>query len=357
MKELIEHHKEPLKPREQYTYLVQLLIQAYNDGKLPGVVGITVEPDYGYVAAIEYDSGERRIIYGHDPGFNPGTSEELAKDKGYTKFMLRENDIRCAKGSEFLLPWWAETLRQSDRQQYNDEIRDTNMAEGYIQENLTYPVFIKPSRGSQGVGVAKIENPDELRRIFETYDQERIKVALVEENLSMPDYRILVFDGEVVNAYERQPLAVIGDGKSEIGQLINARHSSLMEAGRDIHMERQEPLIMEKLGKLGLLITDIIPEGQEVRLLDISNLSAGGTAVDVGETIHQHWRDLAISVAKIFNLRVCGIDLACRDITSADSDYAVIEVNATPGAKQFMASGEAQREKLEALFLSFFSRP
>ena len=60
--------------------------------------------------------------------------------------------------------------------------------------------------------------------------------------------------------------------------------------------------------------------------MDISNLSAGGTPVDVGEVMHQRWRDLAVRVARIFDLRICGVDLACKDITQSDSEYGVIEV-------------------------------
>ena len=41
--------------------------------------------------------------------------------------------------------------------------------------------------------------------------------------------------------------------------------------------------------------------------MDISNLSAGGTPVDVGEVMHQRWRDLAVRVARIFDLRICGL--------------------------------------------------
>ena len=170
----------------------------------------------------------------------------------------------------------------------------------------------------------------------------------------MPDYRILVFDGEVVNAYERRPFSVKGDGVSNLEQLIDLKHKTLVDSGRDIHFERQLPIIMNKLGKMGLSMTDIIPEGADVRLMDISNLSAGGTPVDVGEVMHQRWRDLAVRVARIFDLRICGVDLACKNITQSDSEYGVIEVNATPGVKQFMASGVAQQEKLEDIFVKFF---
>ena len=89
--EMYEHHTEKhIETREHYTYLINILIDAYNAGKLPEIKDIIIEPEYGYVASIEYNSGEHRVLYGHDPGFNSGSAEQLANDKGYTKFLLRE---------------------------------------------------------------------------------------------------------------------------------------------------------------------------------------------------------------------------------------------------------------------------
>lgn len=340
-------------PKAHYAYLIQRLMRAYSAGDLPQVKRIIVEPRYGYVASIEYQSGERRIIYGHDLGLNPGTSAALVSDKGYTKWILRANDIRCPDGAEFLLPWWAATLRQSDRQRHCD-IVDTTTAIDYIHQSFGFPVFVKPNRGSQGVGVAKVNSEEEL---LDSYDAERVRVAIIEECLTMPDYRLLVFDGEVVNSYGRRPFAVVGDGKNTIRQLIAVRHDDLRSAGRDIYLERLLPRIEAKLAKMNISLDSIPARGRIVQLLDISNLSAGGAAVDVSATIHQRWKDLAAEIAGLLNLRICGVDLACSDITSAGSEYAVIEVNATPGAKQFMASGEAQREKMERLFLSLLGAP
>ena len=222
---------------------------------------------------------------------------------------------------------------------------------------MAYPVYVKPSRGSQGVGVTKVHTSDELAETLESFDEERVKVALVEEGLQMPDYRLLMFDGELVNAYERQPFSITGDGLHTIEELVNARHAQLLEQGRDIHMERQKPLIERCLGRYGLRLCDIAALDQKIQLLDISNLSAGGTPKDVMDTIHLRWAELAREISVIFNLRVCGVDLACKDVSNPDSDYSVIEVNATPGAKQFMATGEGERERLKQLFIRFFEQP
>ena len=97
------HPEKYIETREHYTYLINILIDAYNAGKLPEIKNIIIEPEYGYVASIEYNSGEYRILYGHDPGFNSGSAEQLANDKGYTKFLLRENGINCARGGRISL--------------------------------------------------------------------------------------------------------------------------------------------------------------------------------------------------------------------------------------------------------------
>lgn len=236
----------------------------------------------------------------------------------------------------------------------NTEIKTTDQADSYIQSELSYPVYAKPVSGSQGSGVQKIFNKDSLDELFEEYSTERVKVALVEKALQMPDYRLLTFDGELVNAYERQPFSVTGDGLSSIDMLINDTVANRLDDGRDIKIEEHRQDIIRKLARHTLTLQSVLHEGEKLSLLDVSNLSAGGIPVDVTDDIHPHWVDVARKVAQGFNLRVCGVDLACSDITSADSDYSVIEVNATPGAKQFMSSGEAGREKLETLFCQFF---
>lgn len=337
-----------------YTYQVQMLIDMYNANKLPEVKSITVEPKYGYVASINYTNDTSRIIYGHDPGFNPGSSEQLAKDKGYTKFILRNLGIDCPEGDEFLLPWWAETLGQSERHRENQHIQTTDDAHTYIQESLQYPVYVKPTSGSQGSGVKKIYDQTELVDAFSEYNTERVKVALVEQALTMPDYRLLVFDGELVNAYERQPLSISGDGENDIASLIADLDKAYKLNGREIHLAERMQHITHHLGRVGLDMTTVLSPLQKVNLIEISNLSAGGVPIDVTESLHPRWVDIANRIAKGFNLRICGVDLACTDITSNTSDYSVIEVNATPGARHFMASGEEGRAKLEQLFMNLF---
>ena len=344
-----------LENKEHYTYQVQLLIDAYNQGLLPEVERVAVEPRYGYVSSILYKNGHSRILYGHDSGFNAGSSEQLAKDKGYTKFLLRELGVNCPDGDEFLLPWWSETLAQSDRQKDNQYLQSTREAHAYIQEQLEYPVYVKPASGSQGSGVQKVYDEKSLSALFEDYETERVKVALVETAVNMPDYRLLFFDGDLVNAYRREPFSIVGDGVHSVDELTQAQLAAYERQGRTVTFENYREQSIARLGRIGVQASDIIEPDEKVQLLDISNLSAGGTPIDITTELHPHWVELGRKIAKGFNLRICGVDLACDDISSGDSNYSVLEVNATPGAKQFMASGETGKEKLEQMFLKFFN--
>ncbi len=63
----------------------------------------------------------------------------------------------------------------------------------------------------------------------------------------------------------------------------------------------------------------------------------------------------ASTIANNFNLRLCGVDLACADITDPDSDYSVLEVNASPGLDHYAASGAKQHQIVRDLYTKVFN--
>lgn len=335
---------------DYYPYVTRRLLELFQEGALTNIDTVDVEPDYGYVARITYNDGSHRITYGNDLGINAGAACDLAKDKGHSKFVLRAIGVNCPEGEEFLLPNWAEQVQSSPRQASNAQIRTTADAGNYIQEHIGYPVYIKPIDGSKGANIFKVDDPQELASVFDTYDAKKIRVAVVERPINMPDYRIVVLDGHLISAYQRIPLAVVGDGKRTISGLINALQAEYLAEGRDTKLASDDMRIITHLGKLGLSV-DSIPSSEEtIALLPISNLSAGGTSKDVSASINQRWVELAAYIAQNFNLRLCGLDLACKDITDASSPYSVLEVNASPGLDHYASSGEAQRKIVDELY-------
>lgn len=348
MNESLGH--EP-KSRENYAYVTRSLIRLFNEGRLTNVSAIDVEPEYGYVARIKYTDGSYRITYGNDLGLNPGAASDLARDKGHTKFLLRTIGINCPKGEEFLLPWWADQIRSSQEARGNKSIRSVDESGSYIEQGMGYPVYLKPVDGSQGSDIFILNNPEDLTSALELYNQKRVRVAMVEEPIKMPDYRIVALGGELISAYRRIPLAVTGDGSSSIEQLLTDLQARYFLEGRDTRVDPNDPRINKYLLSKGLSVNTKLSEGQQVTLAPISNLSAGGTSEDVTNTINPRWSELAAFVSKNFNLRLCGLDLACQDITNAESEYCVLEVNAAPGLDHYATSGEEQKKIVDELYV------
>lgn len=344
-----------IESREHYPYVTRSLLRLYGEGVLTNVVDVVVEPEYGYVTRITYTDGNHRITYGNDLGLNTGAAGDLAKDKGHTKFMLKAIGVNCPEGEEFLLPWWADKIRATQQQRGNNAIKTADMAEAYVEEKLGYPVYVKPVHGSKGSDIYKVSDANELNNTLDVYDEKKISVAIVEEQLLMPDYRVVMLDGELISAYRRDPLAVIGDGKSTLRELITTKQHLYDVQGRDTRLDPDDPRIVHYLASRGLTLDTVPGANQDIVLAAISNLSAGGTSKDVTEKINPKWVKLSEYVAKNFNLRLCGVDLACEDITTDTSDYSIIEVNAAPGLDHYASAGETQSRIVDNLYTRVFN--
>lgn len=339
-----------LESKDYYTYVTRCAIRLFNNGALTNVTDIAVEPDYGYTTRLSYDDGSFRVTYGNDLGLNTGAACDLAKDKGHTKFMLREIGINYPEGQEFLLPWWAKQIGEKQKARGNKAMRTTDMVSEYIENEIGYPAYIKPVSGSKGLGVFRVETPDDTAEVLASYDNDRVRVAIVEKAVKMPDYRIVLLDNELISAYERKPLTVIGDGINTIEQLIKKLQAQYFEEGRDTVIDIADVRIAQRLGKYGLTLSCTPQEEQPLILTSVSNLSAGGTSVDVGDQLHTKWVEQCAYISRNFNLRLCGIDLACDDITNPKADYSVLELNAAPGLDHYASSGAAQQKIVDELY-------
>jgi D-alanine-D-alanine ligase-like ATP-grasp enzyme len=344
-----------LESKEYYPYVTRRIIDLFGEGRLPAVTSIAVEPEYGYVVVLTYVDGSRRVTYGNDLGINAGAACDLAKDKGHSKFVLQRIGVNTPEGESFLLPSWAARVMENPHQAANRNIRTANDADTYIQSNFGYPVYIKPIDGSKGSDVYKVYSQEELSQVVALYEAKKIRVVLVERPVEMPDYRVVMLNGELISAYERIPLTVTGDGSHTIGELTQALQEQYLGEGRDTKITLDDPRINNELSKRGLTLNDMPIEGQKIILLPISNLSAGGTSRDVSKIIDKHWIELAAYIARNFNLGLCGLDLACADITSPTAPYSVIEVNATPGLDHYASSGDEQRRIVDDLYVKVLS--
>ncbi|HUA13118.1 MAG TPA: hypothetical protein VL989_01300 [Candidatus Sulfotelmatobacter sp.] len=338
-----------------YAYLTRKAIELFNRGELGNVVELIVEPEYGYTTRLTYDDGSFRFTYGNDPGLNNSAASELAGDKGHAKFMLKQIGITTPEGREFLLPWWAETIGESQRRRGNTELRTSDTAIEYIEGVLGFPAYIKRVDGSKGIGVMRVDNAQEAGEVIASFERDKVRVMVVEEAVAMPDYRLVILDGTLISSYRRIPLSVTGDGTSTIWELIAEVQKEYLEEGRDTTINPNDTRIARQIGRQDLDLLSILPEEQSLELMTISNLSAGGKAEDVTKSTHRRWRDLGAYIAANFGLRLCGIDLACDDIASPEAHYSVFEVNAAPGLDHYASTGDAQKRVVDDLYARVLS--
>lgn len=326
--------------KNKLPYLTKLIT------KLAPKVGakVVVEPEWGIAAQIIYSNGVVRSLRFYSLDLNHIASADIAKDKDYAKFFMKKRGYPVAEGRTFFKDSWAKAIKSN-----RTIVRGVRYA-----EKLGYPLIIKPNSQSQGSEVRLVLNKKELiRGLREIFKID--KVAIIERYLPGRDYRIVVLDGEIISAYERIPLYVVGNGKHSILTLLKQKQKTFILRGRDTKINFEDKRIELKLKRMGYTLYTILSKNEKVYLLDNANLSTGGDSVDVTNTIHSGFKKIAVNLTRDMGLRISGVDIMVTkgDITKdpKDCDYYIIEINAAPGLDHYVTTGRRQRKIVEAMYL------
>jgi D-alanine-D-alanine ligase-like ATP-grasp enzyme len=346
------------QPQPYYTFVTRVLMDLYQSGELPNVRDLDIEPTFGYVGRVEYFDGSVRMFRATNTGTNTNGATEISKDKAYTKYFLQKLGYRTTPGKAFEMPYYHDLIRRNLSQYDFRDYSHVNRIEEYIHSIGGYPCFIKPNEESQGKGVYKCYDQTDLYEALKDYENEHYRVILVEKVIPYVDYRVLIYDHDMIACYRRHPLMITGDGASSIRLLIQEKQDELKTQGRTVILKLEDPRISRRLMReYGFTLDTIPPRGKRIQLYDVSNLSTGGAAEDFTDRIHRHWVELAATITYQLGLRLCGLDLACEDITDPNADYSVIETNAAPGLDNYAAMGEAQAAAVRELYRRIFNEP
>lgn len=208
---------------------------------------------------------------------------------------------------------------------------------------LGYPVVIKPADLDGGVGVAAgLVNPTEVRAAFEAAARHSRDI-LLEQHVEGRDYRLNVFQGELVWAIERQPAQITGDGRGTVRELLERLNADPRRGEGKGFVLRRVALDEEAMALLraaGFGPDDVPPAGRELRLRRIANIGAGGMPLPVFERVHPDNAKLAVRAAEALGLDLAGVDLLIPDIARSwrESGAAVCEVNGQPTLGQITSA-------------------
>ena len=164
----------------------------------------------------------------------------------------------------------------------------------------------------------------------------------------------MVLDDEVISAYERTPLAVIGDATTSVRTLLQRKQQYFARTGRDTVIKMTDFRIGNCLRRRGLSMGYVPRQGERITLLDNANLSSGGDAIDVTRSM---WsvssRHLATELTRDMGLRFCGVDLIIvkGTIEQSCNEYCILEINAAPGLDHYADMGRQQKKIVDNLYL------
>lgn len=344
-----------VRAEEYFPLPAQVLIELFNSGELPNVDEIGVEPEYGYAARIVYKNGSVRCIRGTSLGINSLGASEVAKDKGYSKFFLEKLGYNTPKGGVFLHHEWHEKINERYSQYGVRKGRRFAEVLPYVRAEIGFPCFVKPNAGSQGRGISRCSDAGDLEAVIAEHEAADTNVLIVEEDVQLPDFRAVVLKTEVISCYLRTALFVVGDGASTVRELLECKQEGFKAEKRDTVIPVDDPRIVRRLEKLGLSLSSVPRRGEVVQIFDASNLSLGGSSEDYTDRIHQAWKDLCVNVTRDMGLVLCGVDLACSDVSDPASRYSILEINAAPGLDHYAAAGDAQTAIVRELYRKVFN--
>jgi D-alanine-D-alanine ligase-like ATP-grasp enzyme len=303
---------------------------------------VHVEPVWRYVGRLTRADGRHFYFRNTHFDLNGDGAAETARDKSYAAHFLSLLGYPVPEGRTFFSKVWA-TRHNSDQ--------TIEAAYAYAQE-LGFPVIVKPNSKSQGSWVAKVHNKRELQRALRAlFNQSNERVALVQRFVPGDDYRIVVLGDDVISAYRRLPLTVVGDDRADVAELLARKQKQYDESGRDTVIDSDDYRIAMRLRRTGRSLRSVPAAGERVVLLDNANLSTGGDAVDVTESMHEGYRRLAVDVTRDMGLRYCGVDvLTTGPIEEPPRGYTILEINAAPGVDHYAESGEKQRRVVDAMY-------
>jgi D-alanine-D-alanine ligase-like ATP-grasp enzyme len=301
---------------------------------------VVLEPLDERVGYLTFADGRRSYFRDNRFELNPLGSIRVAQDKQYCSYFLGSFGYQVPAELSFWNPC-----------RFPRAIHQRGIVEALLfADSIGYPVFVKPNDKSQGLAVRKAYSPSELRRCA-ARALACSDVAIVQEACRGKDFRIVVLDGEVISAYERIPLMIIGDGLRNVRQLLTQRQRQFRSRGRDTTL-RIDDEVRDCLKRRRMNLSSIPLPHQRVSLRDVANLSGGGESRDITSILHPDFARLACSVARDLCLRFCGIDLIATDATAPLKTYAILEVNSAPGLDHYaLRSAAVQRQLVDSLYM------
>jgi cyanophycin synthetase len=227
-----------------------------------------------------------------------------------------------------------------------------NKALKFGNEELGYPLVVKPRRGSVSRHTTtNIRNKEELLKAINKaiiYSPVFVVERFV-ENAGV--YRATVVDFDFIAVVKQIPANVIGDGILTIKQLVEKKNNlktrgELQQKNFTLYKLVINEITKELLAKKNYTLETVLDKNERVYLQKDPFLKLGGDLIEVTNIVHPDNKQLFKDIAKFFDMRLVGIDFLIFDIANSwhQQNCAVLELNSVPSIEmhQFPSAGTPQ---------------
>jgi cyanophycin synthetase len=206
-------------------------------------------------------------------------------------------------------------------------------AAAFVEKSATKCV-VKPVNGGGGRGVTT--------GVTGRFDLVRAAASaavygpnlMVEHQVQGDVYRLLYFDGTLLDAVLRKPSAVTADGRSSVRDLINIENEARLSVGANIAhaLIVIDMDVRSTLAAQGLTLSSIPKAGQHVTLKSVINDNSQRDNISAKQLLCKSIVEDGAAAAEAVGVRLAGIDVVTSDpgVPLAESGGAILEVNTTP---------------------------
>ncbi|KNZ42182.1 bifunctional glutamate--cysteine ligase GshA/glutathione synthetase GshB [Acetobacterium bakii] len=320
----IETNLDKAKKYEDATHRDHYLLQGFKNFEMSTQilikeaitrgVKVTVMDPVDNIIALEKNGHKEYVKQATKTSADTYITALLMENKVVSKMILKENGVPVPEGEEFF---------------------SMEQARHKLHKYIGKKVVTKPKSTNFGLGISIFDKGGSIEELLEgaRIAFQHDTAILVETFVPGLEYRFLTMGEEVVAVLHRRPANVVGDGSSNIEDLIKSKNQhqyrgdGLTSPLKKIELDDQSLMFLKQQG----FTSKSVPEsGTMIFLRGNSNISTGGDSIDFTEKMHSHFSEIALCAARAFKAKFCGVDIIIEDYKNPESPYGIIELNFNP---------------------------
>lgn len=306
--EKADREKYTIKPYQKLEASTVVLLK---DSVLRGIDFEIINEDTNFVKLTEGKHSEY-VVQATKTNKDSYIFPVITDDKYFAKKLIKENGLEVSEGIMI-----------------NENITDEELND-IIKKLCDKPIVIKPRTTNYGVGITVFSKNAKISQIRSAiqYAFEFGNDILIEDYAKGKEYRFVVINGKCESVIWRRSASVVGNGINTIRELIKMKNKEPW------HLLLKHKIVIDIVVKRflqnqGLDLDSIPKKNKRIFLRDNSNVSTGGESIGMTEMMPDRFKKIAEKVSKIFNAKICGVDIIIDDLDK--EEYTIIEINDNPG--------------------------